>query len=62
MGVGMAKSGFGQSGHGDSKIGCMSRMISWDKTDFLYAFTNLAKRKVASVIFGWAWTNMGVVF
>ena len=51
----MVKNGRGQSGHG-TKLGCL-----WH-AGFLHAGTNSGKLKVDSVILGWAWSKMAVIF
>ena len=52
----MVKNGCDQSGHGTLKLAVSSILV------FLHAGTNSGKLKVDSVMFGWAWSKMAVVF
>ena len=45
----------------DSKIGCIFRMNWWNELIFFRGDANSGKQKVISMIFGWAWSKMGVV-
>ena len=54
--MGIVKNGCGQFGHGTLKFAVSGILI------FLHAGANSGKLKVDSVIFGWAWSRMAVVF
>ena len=51
--MGLARNGCSQSGHRTLKV------MKWN--DFLHGGANTGKQKVISMIFGWAWSKMGVV-
>ena len=52
----MVKNGCGQSGHRTLKLAVCSMLV------VLHAGTNSGKLKVDSMIFGWAWSKMAMVF
>ena len=51
----MVKNGCGQSGHRNLKL-----TVSQKWTDILHAGASSGKLKVVSMIFGWAWSEVGM--
>ena len=54
----MLKNGCGQSGHGTLKLAVSQESMEWN--GFLHAHANSGKLKVYSMIFGLAWSKMGM--
>ena len=57
----MVKIGCGQSVHRTLKLAVSQECTRWSKQIF-NAGGNSGKLKVVSMIFGWAWSNMGMTF
>ena len=54
--VGVVKNGCGQSSYGNLKLGASSILV------FFHVGTNSGKLKVNTMIFGWVWSKVAVVF
>ena len=60
--MGIVKIGCGQTVYRTVKLTVSQECTMWSKQIFFNAGEKTGKLKVTSMIFGWAWSNMGMTF